>query len=318
MSTNILEVENLRMYYKTKEGYVRAVDDVSFDLSKGDFLGIAGESASGKTSLAMTIMRLLPTNAEIKSGKILLDGMDILSMKESELRKIRWTKISLVPQGSMNSLNPVFNIGSQIVEGIVEHKLMDKKAAWKRAEELLELVGIERNRIKSYPHELSGGMKQRVAIAMALSNNPDIVILDEPTTALDVIVQANIMNLLRDLKSKLNMTMILVTHDLSIIADLCNKVIIYYAGKIAEMGSSLSVYSKPLHPYTQGLLASFPNIRAKRQKLSYIPGTPPNLINPPKGCRFHPRCPFAFERCRVEEPQLREIEPGHYVACHLY
>jgi oligopeptide/dipeptide ABC transporter, ATP-binding protein, C-terminal domain len=318
MSTNILEVENLRMYYKTKEGYVRAVDDVSFDLSKGDFLGIAGESASGKTSLAMTIMRLLPTNAEIKSGKILLDGMDILSMKESELRKIRWTKISLVPQGSMNSLNPVFNIGSQIVEGIVEHKLMDKKAAWKRAEELLELVGIERNRIKSYPHELSGGMKQRVAIAMALSNNPDIVILDEPTTALDVIVQANIMNLLRDLKSKLNMTMILVTHDLSIIADLCNKVIIYYAGKIAEMGSILSVYSKPLHPYTQGLLASFPNIRAKRQKLSYIPGTPPNLINPPKGCRFHPRCPFAFERCRVEEPQLREIEPGHYVACHLY
>jgi len=318
MSTNVLEVENLRMYYKTKEGYVRAVDDVSFDLSKGDFLGIAGESASGKTSLAMTIMRLLPTNAEIKSGKILLDGMDILSMKESELRKIRWTKISLVPQGSMNSLNPVFNIGSQIVEGIVEHKLMDKKAAWKRAEELLELVGIERNRIKSYPHELSGGMKQRVAIAMALSNNPDIVILDEPTTALDVIVQANIMNLLRDLKSKLNMTMILVTHDLSIIADLCNKVIIYYAGKIAEMGSILSVYSKPLHPYTQGLLASFPNIRAKRQKLSYIPGTPPNLINPPKGCRFHPRCPFAFERCRVEEPQLREIEPGHYVACHLY
>jgi len=318
MSTRILDVENLRMYYKTKEGYVKAVDDVSFKIEKGDFLGIAGESASGKTSLAMTILKLLPPNAEIKSGRILIDGIDITNMKESELRDIRWTKISLVPQGSMNALNPVFTIGGQIVEGIVEHKIMSKKDAWKRAEELLELVGIDKARVKSYPHELSGGMKQRVAIAMALSNNPDVVLLDEPTTALDVIVQANIMNLLRDLQAKLKMTMILITHDLSIIADLCNKVIIYYAGKIAEMGDSLSVYTKPLHPYTQGLLASFPNIRAKRQKLSYIPGTPPNLVNPPKGCRFHPRCPFAFERCRIEEPQLREIEPGHFVACHLY
>ena len=316
--SEVLKVDNLKMYYRMGNSYVKAVDGVSFSLPKGKCLGLAGESGSGKSSVAATIMRILPKNAQVLSGNIYLDGIDILKLSEEEFRQIRWVKVALVPQASMNAFDPVFTIGDQIAEAITTHKNVSKEEALNRVRELFQLVGIDPSRINNYPHEFSGGMKQRAAIAMALANNPDVVILDEPTTALDVIVQAQVLSLLRSLKQKLNIGMILITHDLSIIADICDIVAIIYAGKIVEYGDIFRIYEKPLHPYTKGLLGAFPNIRAKKTRLSGIPGSPPNLANPPSGCRFHPRCPYAFDRCKVEEPQLKEIEPGHYVACHLY
>ncbi len=316
--SEVLKVDGLKMYYRMGQAYVKAVDDISFSVRKGNCLGLAGESGSGKTSIATTIMRILPKNAQIISGVIYLDGQDILKFDDEEFRKIRWVKIALVPQASMNAFDPVFTIGDQIVEAILTHRNITKDEALSRAKELFQLVGIDPSRINNYPHEFSGGMKQRAAIAMALANNPDILILDEPTTALDVIVQAQILSLLRSLKQKLNISMILITHDLSIIADVCDSIAVIYAGKIVEYGDINKIYHSPKHPYTQGLLGAFPNIKAKKQKLIGIPGAPPNLANPPSGCRFHPRCPYAFDRCKVEEPKLKEVEPGHYVACHLY
>ncbi|MGC8568667.1 MAG: ABC transporter ATP-binding protein [Nitrososphaeria archaeon] len=316
--SEVLRVEGLKMYYKMGKLYVKAVDDVTFTVEKGTCLGLAGESGSGKTSIANTIMRLLPRNAQILSGKIYIDGQNVLDLSEEEFRRIRWVKIAMVPQASMNAFDPVFTIGDQIAEAIITHRRVSKEEAMNRVRELFELVGIDPKRVNSYPHEFSGGMKQRAAIAMALANNPDVLILDEPTTALDVIVQAQVLSLLRDLKKKLNIGMMLITHDLSIIADLCDKVAIFYAGKVVEYGNIYRVYENPLHPYTKGLLGAFPNIRAKRQRLVGIPGAPPNLASPPSGCRFHPRCPYAFDKCKVEEPKMKEVEPGHFVACHLY
>jgi len=316
--SEVLKVEGLKMYYRMGKTYVKAVDDISFEVQKGKCLGLAGESGSGKTSIAATIMRILPKNGQIISGNIYLDGQNILKLSEEEFRKIRWVKVAMVPQASMNAFDPVFTIGDQIMEAILTHKNMSKDEAISRVKELFQLVGIDPSRINNYPHEFSGGMKQRAAIAMALANNPDIIILDEPTTALDVIVQAQILSLLRNLKQKLNISMILITHDLSIIADLCDSVAVMYAGKIVEYGDIYKIYKNPKHPYTQGLLGAFPNIRAKKQRLIGIPGAPPNLANPPPGCRFHPRCPYAFDRCKVEEPKLKEVEPGYFVACHLY
>jgi len=316
--SEVLKVDGLKMYYRMGQAYVKAVDDISFSVRKGNCLGLAGESGSGKTSIATTIMRILPKNAQIISGNIYLDGQDVLKFDDEGFRKIRWVKIALVPQASMNAFDPVFTIGDQIVEAILTHRNVTKDEAVSRVKELFQLVGIDPSRINNYPHEFSGGMKQRAAIAMALANNPDILILDEPTTALDVIVQAQILSLLRSLKQKLNISMILITHDLSIIADVCDSIAVIYAGKIVEYGDINKIYHSPKHPYTQGLLGAFPNIKAKKQKLIGIPGAPPNLANPPSGCRFHPRCPYAFDRCKVEEPKLKEVEPGHYVACHLY
>ncbi len=316
--SEVLKVDGLKMYYRMGQAYVKAVDDISFSVRKGNCLGLAGESGSGKTSIATTIMRILPKNAQIISGNIYLDGQDVLKFDDEGFRKIRWVKIALVPQASMNAFDPVFTIGDQIVEAILTHRNITKDEAVSRVKELFQLVGIDPSRINNYPHEFSGGMKQRAAIAMALANNPDILILDEPTTALDVIVQAQILSLLRSLKQKLNISMILITHDLSIIADVCDSIAVIYAGKIVEYGDINKIYHSPKHPYTQGLLGAFPNIKAKKQKLIGIPGAPPNLANPPSGCRFHPRCPYAFDRCKVEEPKLKEVEPGHYVACHLY
>ncbi|MGC8773015.1 MAG: ABC transporter ATP-binding protein [Conexivisphaera sp.] len=318
MADVILRVEDLNMYYRTKEGNVRAVQDVGFEVSKGETVGVAGESGSGKSSLALTILRLLPNYSVVERGRILLDGEDVLAMDEEELRRIRWTKMSFVPQASMNALNPVFTIGDQIAEAVLTHRDVSKGEAMEIAGNILDVVGVGRNRLNSYPHELSGGQRQRVAIAMALVNNPKFVVLDEPTTALDVMVQAQILKLLEELRSKYDMGMLLITHDLSIIAELADKVIIYYGGRIAEMAPSVELYGNPLHPYTQALLKAFPDIRAKRQRFSFLPGSPPNLANPPPGCPFHPRCPYAFDRCRTEVPGLREVKPGHWVACHLY
>jgi len=315
----LLEVRNLRTYYFTSKGIVKAVDNVSFSLERGESLGLAGESGCGKSTLGYSLLRLVPPPGRIVGGEIRFDGVDILSLEEEKFRReYRWKRISMVFQGAMNALNPVRRVGDQIVEAILAHdENIDEDKAYERAGELLELVGIERARLKSYPHELSGGMKQRVVIAMALALNPDLLIADEPTTALDVVVQAQIMNLLKELKNKLKMSLILITHDLSIIAEIADRVAIMYAGKIVEIGTSEQIFENPLHPYTKGLIASIPRLRGKKE-LYWISGQPPDLVNPPQGCRFNPRCPFTKDLCRKEEPPMIEVEPNHFVACWLY
>ena len=316
----LLKVENLKMYYKTLRGYVKAVDDITFDVGKKEAVGLAGESGCGKTSAALTILRLLPWNAEIVGGSITLDGMDLAKISERKLRKeIRWKKISMIFQGAMNALHPIYNIGQQITEAILTHEDISKKEALERASELLELVGIEVEKINRYPHELSGGMKQRVVTAMALACNPALVIADEPTTALDVIVQAQVLKVMKELQKKLDLSWILITHDLSLIAETCHKAAIMYAGKIVEYGDVVTIFKAPLHPYTKKLITAFPSIVGSRSELSSISGFPPDLLSPPKGCRFHPRCDQTMEICKTEEPLLKEeTSKGHYTACHLY
>ncbi len=315
----LLRIEGLKTYFYTLRGIVKAVDDVSFELEKGEVLGIAGESGCGKSTLAWSLLNQVPPPGRIVNGKIILDGsIDIARLSESEVRKkVRWKRISMVFQGAMNALTPVYTVGYQIAEPLIYHAGMNKEEAIKRAEELLELVGLERRMVDRYPHELSGGQKQRVVIAMALALNPDIVIADEPTTALDVVVQAQILNLLKELQWKIHMSIILITHDLSIIAELADKVAIMYAGKIVEIGSSEHIFLNPQHPYTQALLKAIPRLRGPIEKLIYIPGAPPDLKMPPPGCRFNPRCPFAKDICKKEEPPVIEVEPGHKVACWL-
>ncbi len=315
----LLRVEGLKAYFYTLRGIVKAVDNVSFELEKGEVLGIAGESGCGKSTLAWSLLNQVPPPGRIVDGKIILDeSIDIARLSESEVRKkVRWKRISMVFQGAMNALTPVYTVGYQIAEPLIYHAGMSKEEAIKRAEELLELVGLERRMVDRYPHELSGGQKQRVVIAMALALNPDIVIADEPTTALDVVVQAQILNLLKELQWKIHMSIILITHDLSIIAELADKVAIMYAGKIVEIGSSEHIFLNPQHPYTQALLKAIPRLRGPIEKLIYIPGAPPDLKMPPPGCRFNPRCPFAKNICKKEEPPVIEVEPGHKVACWL-
>jgi len=314
----LLEVKNLKTYFKIKRGYVKAVDDISFQVEKGKAMGLAGESGCGKTTTALSILKILPPNGEIRGGKILFSGINLVEIPEEKMRKdIRWKGISIVFQGAMNALNPVYKVGDQIVEAIRLHENVTKEEATTRAKKLLELVGIEPSRFDNYPHEFSGGMKQRALIAMALSCNPSLMIADEPGTALDVVVQAQILKLLRELKDKLNLSMILITHDLSIIAETCEKTTIMYAGKIVEHGSSINIFKRPLHPYTSGLISAFPNIKGPRTRVTSIPGTPPNLLHPPSGCRFHPRCKYAMDICKKKEPIEVEVEKDHYVSCHL-
>jgi peptide/nickel transport system ATP-binding protein len=315
----LLSVENLKMYYKTIRGDVKAVDDVSFKLNEKDALGIAGESGCGKTSVALSVLRLLPSNGRIVGGDITLTGESITKMGERELRKkIRWKRISMIFQGAMNALHPTYTIGHQIVEAILTHENVDKQEAYERAEKLIELVGMEAERTKRFPHELSGGMKQRSITAMALACNPDLIIADEPTTALDVIVAAQVLNAMKDLRSRLNLSMMVISHDLSMIAELCNRIAIMYAGKIVEYGDVAAIYKEAAHPYTEKLIAAFPSVLGPRTELSSIHGFPPDLLAPPSGCRFHPRCEKAKEICKTSEPRLVETSrKGHYVACHF-
>lgn len=315
----LLEVENLKMYFHTMRGYVKAVDDVSFQLNKGDALGLAGESGCGKTSTALAILKLLPWNGKIFGGKITYEGQDLLKLSDDKLRKeIRWKKISVVFQGAMNSLHPNKTIGAQIIEPMKAHENLEQKEAEKRAHNLLDLVGIGGTKLARYPHELSGGMKQRTMIAMALACNPALVIADEPTTALDVIIEAQVMKVMKELQKKLNLSLILISHDLSMIADSCDKIAIMYAGKIVESGEVKNIYKEPLHPYTQRLIGAFPSILGPKRELESIRGFPPDLLNPPTGCRFHPRCSYAMEICRTKEPEMLETKSsGQFVACHL-
>ncbi len=318
-SAPLLVVKDLRTHFKLDSGWVRAVDGVSFRLNDGEALGIAGESGCGKTTTALSLVRLLPSNARIRKGSsIELFGIDLVPKTEDQLRRYRWREISIVFQGAMSALNPVRRVGEQIAEPIEFRLGEPKERARRRAAELLELVGIPRKRAEAYPHELSGGMRQRVMIAMALACDPAIVIGDEPTTALDVMVQAQILKLLEQLRQELGLSLILITHDLSVIAETCDRTLVMYAGRVAEEGPVRKIFRAPRHPYTSKLLGAFPSIQADRRTLDTIPGQLPDLRDPPSGCRFHPRCPAAMAVCKEIVPPEVLFPDGVRVACHLH
>lgn len=313
-----ISVRNLQIAYRTSRGLFRAVDGVSFDVWPGSVLGLVGESGCGKSTVVKALMRLLPEGTQV-CGEVLLDGKDVLAMNEAELRKTRWNKIALITQSAMNALDPVICIGDQIVESIQAHENVNREVAWRRAEFLFDLVGLPAPRLREYPHQFSGGMRQRAVIAMALSLNAGLLLADEPTTALDPIMQDQIMSRIRRVQDLFHRSMILVTHDIGLVAENCNTVAVMYAGKIVETGPVQEVLVAPNHPYTIGLHNAFPRMieeGEERPPLISIAGGLPDLLDPPKGCRFGPRCPFATERCAVEEPPLRELMSGRKVACH--
>lgn len=314
--TKLLEVKGLKTYFRTSKGVLRAVDGVDFSLENGEALGLVGESGCGKTTSALSISRMLPKEGFIADGEIYVDGIDYTKLSDKEIREHRWKDVSIVFQGAMNAFNPVKTVGWQIAEAVQLHEGLSQRAAMERAGDMLELVEIPRDRLNRYPHEFSGGMKQRAMIAMALACHAKVVIGDEPTTALDVMIQAQILNLLERLRREINMGLILITHDLSILGETCDKIAVMYAGKIVETGSVREIFDTPRHPYTQKLIACFPDINRGREVPDGIEGFPPNLIDPPKGCRFNPRCEFATDRCREEEPASIHLSETHIVACH--
>ncbi|GAB4311373.1 ABC transporter ATP-binding protein [Pseudothermotoga elfii] len=315
---DILTVRNLKVYYYTRKGVVKAVDDVSFSLKKGETLGLVGESGCGKTTLGMSLLKMPSPPGKVVGGDIVIDGENIVHLKETTLRKrVRWNKISMVFQGAMNSLTPVYTIRKQMLETLQNHREMEYEEALKIIEKYLGYVGLSKDILRRYPHELSGGMKQRVVIATALFLEPKVVIADEPTTALDVVVQAQIINLLKKLKKELGLSFIFITHDLATEAEIADRIMVMYAGKVVEIGENVQIYGSkgPMHPYTKGLLGATPRLRRKVDELAFIPGVPPDLLKPPSGCRFHDRCPVALDKCRENEPPLKEVELGHLVAC---
>lgn len=316
----LLEVKELKTYFSISQGQVHAVDGVSFSLEQGKSIGLVGESGCGKTTTALSVLKLLPEEGRVVSGKILFNGLDITDYDEKAMLNIRWKEISMIFQGAMNALNPVKRVCDQIAEAILIHERMTEKEAKMRVKELFELVDMDPMLMDRYPHEFSGGMRQRAIIAMALSCNPKLVIGDEPTTALDVMVQAQIIDLINSLRKKLLMSLIMITHDLSIITETCDRIAVMYAGKIVEMGSTAEVVEKTLHPYTEKLIRAFPNIYGERCMVDSIPGNPPDLFDPPAGCRFAPRCHRRIgEVCDRAEPRLVAVnDRGHAVACHLY
>ncbi len=317
MSEPLLRVENLRTCYFTKEGETNAVDGVSFQLLEGQTLGITGESGCGKSTLAHSVLRLLPRSARVVSGAISYKGLDLVSASEAKLREIRWRRISLIFQAAMNALNPVLRVGEQVSEVIIYHEKTTRGEARRRTKRLFEMVGLDSARMNDYPHEFSGGMRQRIVIAMAIACEPDLIIADEPATALDVLVQAQILDLLDSLKRELKISMILITHDLSVVKELSDFVAVMYAGKVVEYAPVDLILNEPHHPYTRALIQALPQISGGRHSLKSLAGTPPNLIHPPPGCRFHPRCPFVMDRCKVEEPLLAEHGTNHRSACFL-
>lgn len=313
----VLEVEGLEVAYRSERGLVRAVDGASFTLEAGEALGLVGESGSGKSSLALALMRMLPRNAEPLLGGVRLNGEEVLGLSEEEFRRrFRGNVISMAFQGAMSSLNPVLRVGHQVAEPLLLDRGVGKREAHRRVVELLEMVGLAPEVFQRYPHELSGGMKQRVVIAMALVRDPRLVILDEPTSALDVSVQAQIMNLLKRLKRDLGLSLIFITHDIALASDVCDRLAVVYAGQTVELGGIEDVLLRSAHPYTERLLASIPRLHAAARP-EFIPGAPPDLADPPTGCRFHPRCPYAFERCAVEAPLPFDVRAGHVARCWL-
>ncbi len=314
----LLGVHELSVVYQTQHGAVRAVEDVSLEIGEREAFGLVGESGCGKTTLALALLGLLPRNGHIRSGAILFQGLDLASAPPDAMRRIRWKGIAMVFQAAMNSLNPVQRVGDQIVEAIRAHEAVSKEEAKQRVVELFQLVGLDPERARAYPHQYSGGMKQRAVIAMALACRPALVIADEPTTALDVIMQDQILVELVQLQTQIGMAMLYISHDIAIISESCQRVGVMYAGRLVECGPSEQVFSAPLHPYMQALLGSYPSLRGKKERLGAIGGEPPNLIAPPPGCKFHPRCAHVMQVCRREAPEYRELKPGHWVACHLH
>ncbi|MFI5304370.1 MAG: ABC transporter ATP-binding protein [Nitrospiria bacterium] len=319
---SLLQIKNLKTYFFTHQGVVKAVDDLSFNLDKGRVLGLVGESGSGKSMTSLSILRLVPPPGKVVSGEILFENKPLLKLNDESMRRLRGKEISMIFQEPMTSLNPVFTVGEQVAEMLRVHLKMTRKDARERTYELFKLVGIpsEQKRFKEYPHQLSGGMRQRVMIAMAISCNPKLILADEPTTALDVTIQAQILNLLHDLRNRFNMAMVLVSHDLGIIAESADEVAVMYAGKIIEFAETKKLFSNPLHPYTQGLLDSLPRFDEngdKRSRLKAIPGVVPQLSDLPAGCAFEPRCSFAMPICKSLFPPLEEKEKDHWSSCHL-
>jgi peptide/nickel transport system ATP-binding protein len=314
----LLEIRNLTVHYTTFDGRVRAVENLNLVMGHGETLGLVGETGAGKTTSVKAIMGILQQPpASIESGEIIFEGEDLLKKSPKEMRKIRGQKISMVFQDPMTSLNPVLTVAEQIAEAVRLHTTVDRKRANEVACEMLETVGIRRERASDFPHQFSGGMKQRVVIAMALACNPKLLIADEPTTALDVTIQAQVLELMKKLKAQYGMSMIMITHDMGIVAETCDRVAIMYAGEIVESGSKEEIFRAPMHPYTIGLFGCIPDIYAENQELTPIPGLMPDPSNLPRGCKFHPRCSRAFDRCSCEAPVAVEVGPGHIVTCHL-
>ena len=318
MSEHALKIEDLKVYYWTARGPIKAVDGIDLEVRKGERFGIVGESGCGKSTTAMSLLRLIKPPGSIENGRIVLDGADILELNDEEMRSVRWSRISLIPQGSMNSLNPVIKIGSQISDAVVAHEGSGGRAAAKaRIIELLGMVGLPARVYGMYPHELSGGMKQRVCIAMAIVLQPQVIIADEPTSALDVVVQRVVTQTLIKVQERLGAALIIIGHDMGLLAQLVDRLAVMYAGKVAEVSPAEDIYKDPLHPYTQLLIGAIPSVKEKK-RLEGIPGLPPALLEPPSGCIFHPRCPHATEQCSREVPEYREVKPGRMVACHLF
>jgi oligopeptide/dipeptide ABC transporter ATP-binding protein len=326
MSTNkpLLEVKNLKTYFYTEDGVVRAVDGVNFEVYPGEVLGLVGESGCGKSVTSLSIMRLISKPGRVDAGEILLDGENLLDLPESEMIKVRGNRISMIFQQPQTALNPVFKVGDQLAEVLDVHQDLGKEAGWKRAVALLKMVGVPdpERRAEAYPHELSGGMAQRVMIAMALACVPELLVADEPTTALDVTIQAQILDLMRDLRREMGTAVILITHDLGVVAEMADRVAVMYAGEIVEQTDVNSLFDEPLHPYTQGLIGSIPVLGQLKERLAVIPGSVPNLVNLPEGCRFAPRCQGRFKYslniCTEIKPELEKVKPGHQVRCWLY
>ncbi|WP_254591254.1 ABC transporter ATP-binding protein [Methanocella conradii] len=318
----LVSIRGLKTNFYTYAGVVKALDGINLDIYKGETIGLVGETGCGKSVTALSIIRLIQwPPGRIDDGSIIFNGKDLLKLPESEMRKIRGNKISMIFQEPMNSFNPVFTIGDQIAEVIMLHQKMDKKSAWKKAIEMLSFTSIPApERVaKSYPHELSGGMLQRAMISMALACQPELLIADEPTTALDVTIEAQILELMKNLKSRTNASILMITHDLGIIAEMCDRVGVMYAGTIVELADVMAIFKRPLHPYTNGLISAIPSLSTEHAcRLETIPGNVPNLINPPTGCRFHPRCSKAMDICKKEKPGVYEVEDGHCVSCFLY
>ncbi|MGE7597910.1 ABC transporter ATP-binding protein [Lysinibacillus fusiformis] len=317
----VLEVKNLQTYFYSSEGVAKAVDGVSFTLQKGETLGIVGESGCGKSMTSLSLLRLVPSPpGKIVNGEILLNNTDILKLSDEELRKIRGNKISMIFQEPMTSLNPVLSVGEQIAESIRLHQGLSRKEAWQKAVDMIRLVGIPapEKRAKQEPYQLSGGMRQRIMIAMALACTPDVLIADEPTTALDVTIQAQIIDIIQNLQKQLGMSIIFITHDLGVVAEICDKIAVMYAGQVVEEGTTDSLFEKPLHPYTNGLIQSLPKLYEDQEELSTIHGAVPSPYHYPIGCRYAERCPFATELCLEKQPELLTIEPGKKVRCWMY
>lgn len=318
INSDFLEVKNLNVIYTSDGSVIHAVNNVSFSLKKGETLGLVGETGAGKTTIARTILRILPDPpAKVMGGEVLLEGTDLLTLSERDMRTIRGGKISMIFQDPMTALNPVQKVGDQILEGYLLHNHVDRVTGKERAEEMLEMVGIPKERYGEYPHQFSGGMKQRVVIAMALACNPALLLADEPTTALDVTIQAQVLEIISSLQEKLQTSMILITHDLGVVAEVCDTVAVIYAGEIVEMGSKKQLFLNPVHPYTKGLFASLPSLTGTDKRLHPIEGLPPDPSNLPEGCCFSPRCPHADGHCRKGKVNFTEIEPGHFCRCHL-